>query len=299
MHFVILLLVLSIAGLLRCAWFHQPGRWTERWPRTLFFFLLPPLLVLAAAIAIACMGPNGQMIGLKTDGLSYYLVVGWLSLAAIACGRLTIQGWQSLRKIRTDPQLTPPTPLAKGRERRGDLFAKGGEDIRILEIPQLFCAQIGFWQPELVISRGLLQTLSLEHLEAVFAHEQAHYHYRDTFWFFWLGCLRRTTSWLPNTEALWQELLSLRELRADRWASDRVDALLVAEALLAVVCDASGISDTDNFCAAFSHPSSTNRLQERIDALLETTEVAPSSSWWTWGWGVLVFLPLFAVPFHH
>jgi Zn-dependent protease with chaperone function len=49
------------------------------------------------------------------------------------------------------------------------------------------------------------------------AHEQAHAHYRDTFWFFWLNVL---TSWLPHTEALWQEILFLREIRADEKAKE-------------------------------------------------------------------------------
>ncbi len=42
--------------------------------------------------------------------------------------------------------------------------------------------------------------------------------HRDTFWFFWLGWLGRIVPFLPNTEILWQELLTLREIRAAPWA---------------------------------------------------------------------------------
>jgi Zn-dependent protease with chaperone function len=93
-----------------------------------------------------------------------------------------------------------------------------GEHSRVLDNPIPFSALIGFWQPELIVSQGLLNTLDQDHLEAVFKHEQGHYYYRDTFWFFWLGWVRSISAWLPNTEALWQELLLLREMRADRWA---------------------------------------------------------------------------------
>jgi Zn-dependent protease with chaperone function len=141
-----------------------------------------------------------------------------------------------------------------------------------------------------------LQTLKPEHLEAVLTHEQAHHYYRDTFWFFWLGWLRRITSWLPNTESLWQELLILRELRADRWAAGRVDALLLAESLLMVV--STPMMGAENFCAAFSRAAPYNRLQERIEALLEQPESPTQSNLWTWCWVLLALLPLIAVPFH-
>jgi Zn-dependent protease with chaperone function len=56
-----------------------------------------------------------------------------------------------------------------------------------METPALFSAIIGFWHPEFVVSTGLLKTLDQVHIEAVIAHEKAHYYYRDTFGFFWAG----------------------------------------------------------------------------------------------------------------
>ncbi|MDY7014824.1 MAG: M48 family metalloprotease [Cyanobacteriota bacterium] len=290
MHWFMMVLAVGLAWRLRLAWVPSRENWTKRWHGTLFSFLFPPLLITMTAIAIVIMGPNGRMIGLKTEALSYCIILAWLSFAIGSGGQLAFQGWQTARKIRALPQLASPV---------ADLYVPTSQPLRLLDIPQLFCARIGFWQPEFVVSRGLLQALSPQHLEAVLAHERAHGCYRDTFWFFWLGWLRRITAWLPHSEALWQELLTLRELRADRWASDRVDALLVAEALLIVVRSANELPDPDHFCAAFSRPAPPNRLQERIDALLETTEAVPPSPWWAWSWGVLLILPLLAVPFHH
>jgi Zn-dependent protease with chaperone function len=219
------------------------------------------------------------MIGLHTDWYSYSLVLGCVALALLVGLKLAIQGYQSLRNIRTTPQI--------------DLE---GISARLLNSPTLFSAQIGFWQPELVVSRGLLETLTPEHLQAVLVHEQAHQYYRDTFWFFWMGWLRRITGWLPNTEALWQELLILRELRADRWAAQRVDNLLLAESLLTVV--STPMMASENFMAAFSRAVPPHRLQERIEALLGEPEVSTSVNWWAWSWAFVPLLPLIAVPFH-
>jgi Zn-dependent protease with chaperone function len=279
MHLVMILSALSLAGLLRLSWSEPTGNWTQRWRRALLLFLLPPLLLLMTAVAVLCMGPQGQMIGLHTDWFSYGLVLGCVGLA-ILCGlTLACEGWQSLQQVR--------------RYRQIDL---NGKPTRLLNSSILFSAQIGFWQPELVVSQGLLQMLKPEHLEAVLTHEQAHYYYRDTFCFFWLGWLRQITVWLPNTESLWQELLVLRELRADGWAAERVDALLLAESLLMVVNNQ--MKASESFCAAFSCAVTRNRLQERIDALLGEPESLSKSSWWTWSWVLLALLPMVAVPFH-
>lgn len=279
MHLFMILTALSLAWLLRCHWTKSTGNWASRWQQTLLCFLLAPLLLLMTAIAVLLMGPQGQMVGLHTDWSSYCLVVGTLGLA-IGCGlKLAVEGWQSLQTIRTYPQIH-----------------LDGKPARLLDSPTPYSAQIGFWQPELVVSQGLLEALDSEYLQAVLIHEQAHHYYRDTFWFFWLGWLRRLTAWLPNTEALWQELLILRELRADRWAAERVDALLLAESLLMVVSAPMMVSES--FSAAFSRATPPNRLQERIEALLDEPETPISSSWWTLSWVLFALLPLVAVPFH-
>ena len=283
MHLVMILTALTLAWLLRLCGSEATGNWTQRWQRALFLFLFPPLLLLMTALAVLCMGPQGQMIGMHTDWFSYLLVLGCVGLAVIFCLKLASEGWQSLRQIRTYPQI-----YLEGRP------------THLLDSPILFSAEIGFWQSELVVSQGLLQALKPEHLEAVLTHEQAHHYYRDTFWFFWLGWLRRITCWLPNTESLWEELLVLREIRADRWAAMRVDALLLAESLLMVV--STPMIGSESFCAAFSRAVPHNRLQERIEALLGESELESEpfnqSNSWTWYWVVLTLLPLIAVPFH-
>jgi Zn-dependent protease with chaperone function len=288
MHLIVLFAIFGIAWGLRYTWAENAHlTWIGRWHHTLSKFLLPPLLLFTTSIAIIWMGPHGRMVWVGNDWLSYNLAIGCLGFAGLYLLKLTLTGWRMLRQVRT----YPATQL-------------GGKKVRILNLSTSYIAQIGFWQPELVITQGLLGNLGTEHLAAVLAHEQAHYRYRDTWCFFWLGWIRQITIWLPQTEAMWQELLVLRELRADRWASKQTDPLLVAEALLLVVQNTSIF--TESFCTGFSQIAPPDRLTQRIDALLEISELTNistqrlrrSTDFWAWGWLLVGFLPLLAVPFH-
>ena len=172
--------------------------WSQRWYRTLFYFCFPGLLLLTTAITVLYMGCHGQMLGVKA-GMTGCIISGSLLVFTLTClFKLFYQGDRTVRNLKHYPRQTV-----------------GDSTVRILDIDLPYSAQIGFWQSELVMSQGLLAALDKDHLAAVIAHEQAHVKYRDTFWFFWLGWIRAFSFWLPYTEELWQELLLLRELRAD------------------------------------------------------------------------------------
>lgn len=288
MHLVVLFAIFGLAWGLRYTWAETTNTtWIERWNLTLSKFLLPPLLLFTTSIAIIWMGPHGRMVWVGNDWLSYNLAIGCLGVAGLYLLKLTCSGWQVLQHVRT----YPTTKL-------------GEKKVRIINLSTPYIAQIGFWQPELILTQGLLDNLDTGHLAAVLAHEQAHYRYRDTWHFFWLGWVRQITVWLPQTEAMWQELLVLRELRADRWASKQTDPLLVAEALLLVVQNT--LIFTESFCTGFSQIAPADRLTQRIDALLEISEFTNVSTqrlrkptdFWVWGWLVLGFVPLLTVLFH-
>jgi hypothetical protein len=279
MHVVMWLTAFTFAFLAR--WGNQATgqAWNQRWHKTLTAFALPPLVLLMTAIAIVLMGPQGQMGHWHEGWVSYGCAIGGLAGASGLGFVLALQAQRTLAQVRRCPT----------REIQG-------HPTRLLENPLPFVAQIGFWAPELVVSQGLLTTLDAEHLEAVFVHEQAHRHYRDTFWFFWLGWLRRLTAWLPQTEALWQELLLLREIRADLWAAQAVDQLLLAEALLTVASAPS--QPWDSLGVGLENAAIRDRLTERIDALLGPPQPLNPISPWVWSWLLLTLLPLLALPFH-
>ncbi|WP_448573243.1 M56 family metallopeptidase [Trichothermofontia sp.] len=299
MHLALILIALTIAVLVRmgasvvarswCIPWQTP--WQTRWLVTGSGLLLPPLLLLTTAIAIVGMGSSGTMFGTTVSGGGYVLSVGFLIGAMGWLGYRACQTWRSQRQLRQYVDIA--LPIAAPPDTAPQMQAK------LLPVPQHFAGQIGFWQSQLVVSQGLLTDLGPDHLAAVIAHEQAHRHYRDTFWFFWFGWLRSLTAWLPHSDRLWQEWLLLRELRADRWAAQRVDPLALAEALLQVV--RSPIVPPPTGATAFHDEVMVSRFEERINALLSPPpldQASPTYATVILGVG-LILLPILLIPLHH
>ncbi|MEN9203482.1 MAG: M56 family metallopeptidase [Thermostichus sp. DG_1_6_bins_120] len=286
-HLGILLLGFGLSWLWRAqVRIDARGTWSERWQWAWIHFLVPPLFLGMTALALAWMGPKGQMAG--TGGWFCYGCA--LALLVLAVGVALQWAWEYGRSCRRTRQQA----LAQVEVQ--------GSPAYVLDLEAPFAAQVGVWDPQLVVSRGLLQQLDQDHLQAVLAHEEAHCYYRDTLWMFGVGWLRRLTGWLPQTEALWQELLILRELRADRWAAQRVDPLLLGEALLQVVGYGVVPPSTVRWVgfALEMQPDIGQRLQERIEALLQEplAEPLPAFSMGGWAWLSLALLPLLVIPFH-
>lgn len=254
--------------------------WSQRWQLTVLVFLWPPLLLLTTAIAVLWMGPQGQMVWGWEGWWSYSLAAVFVGIAAVLNLKLLLQGWASLQRIHAYPQQSVQGYWAYH-----------------LDHALPYAAQVGFWQSELVITDGLIQTLSAEQLAAVLVHEQAHQQYRDTFWFFWWGWLRQLTIWMPYSSELWQELLLLRELRADQWAAQQVDPIVLAESLLLMV-NPYPADFAESICAAM-HTATRHRLSERIDALLSPPQTLSPSHSWTWSGLLLTAIPLMTIPFHY
>lgn len=255
------------------------GTWADRWSRALGAFLVPSILLLGMSITVLLMGHHGMMLWHPVGWLGCHIVIAFLVIASAFLAYFLWQQWRSLRQIEALQSMVIANRTA-----------------RVLETSALFAAQMGVWKPQLVVSQGLLDSLEAEQLEAVLSHEDAHVYYQDTLTFFWLNWVRRLTFWMPNTDALWQELLLLRELRADAWAAQRVDALTLAEALLFVAGSASRV--TQHPCTAFYETTSTSRLEERIDFLLTQPELN-SNPYQHWGWLILIALPLLLLPLHN
>ncbi|MEO1445104.1 MAG: M56 family metallopeptidase [Cyanobacteria bacterium J06635_11] len=302
--------VVPNAGHDRCSLFSSVqagpiGRsWTVRWNSALSAFVVPPLLLFTTAVAIVSMGARSCHVweGWLSYQIAWLFLIGAAGVwASLMCKVLTMR-----RELRRHPQRVISSGSVTGMS-GAVMEAPIG---KVLPGTGIFSAQIGLWSSDLVVSEGLLARLDPEHLAAVLAHESGHDHYRDTFWFFWLGGLRRLTSWLPNSEALWQELLLLREIRADRWAVQWVDPLVLAESLVSVVSEP--LMPVESVCAGFSCAAPCSRLSERVDALLAHEDVSrasaelsvslpfaanmPSKSWMELA---LAMTPLLTIPLHH
>jgi Zn-dependent protease with chaperone function len=279
MHLVMILVVLAIALGIRTNFTSSKTNWQERWQAALFRFLFPILLLLTTAIALVFMGSQGTMMGLRSGWLSYGIGLGFWVYSIGVFATLCWQGFQTVFQISTLPQ--------QQLDR---------QNIRLWQSDRIFAAQIGFWHPQLVVSSGLIQQFDRLHLEAVLKHEQAHLIYRDTFWFFCLGCLKQIAWWLPQTATLWQELLLLREVRADRWAAKSINSLVLAESLLWSVSSMSGFSPP--ISAALGQYG--DRLEERIEALLAEpiSDDELELPKFRWAWLTLAGLPLISILLH-
>jgi Zn-dependent protease with chaperone function len=280
MHGLFFILAITSAIGLRLLWQSRShDSWNQRWIAAMFTFSLPPTLLITSAIALLWMGPYGMGISRWEGWGTYGSAIGFLLLMVAIAVHQSYQAIQELAELRTYPTQKLTETI-----------------VRILPIDLPFIAQVGFWNPEIVLSEGILQALSPEQLQAVLAHEKAHAIYHDTFWFFGFGVVRRLTFWLPHTDGLWQELLLLRELRADRMAAQTSDPLVLAEALVTLVRSPMVQSDW----SATLHPQLLDdRFSERIDAILAAEPLVPIPGWLM---GAIVFagiLPLMMVPFHH
>ena len=154
-----------------------------------------------------------------------------------------------------------------------------------LQLPYCFCASF----------------VNLNHLKAVIAHEEAHKNYHDTFYFFWLGWLKTISSWLPNTNMIWEELLLLREIRADKEAIKNIDPLVLAESLIIVARKMNLVAknNSTSFVEVCFHDMNTNsRLEKRIKALFEMSEDLENDNSHI-NYLLLVLLPLLSIPFHN
>ena len=278
-----ILLVLTLACGIRLLYpFTLMGM--SRWQISLITFIVPPLLLIVTTISIVSMGYDGKMLGLPSSRFSYSTSIIFLGIALVKFIKTTLQGCDSVKVIKNYPKQVINNYL-----------------VRIVEIDLPYSAQIGFWNPELIISSGLLKSLDLNHLKAVIAHEEAHKNYHDTFYFFWLGWLKTISSWLPNTNMIWEELLLLREIRADKEAIKNIDPLVLAESLIIVARKMNLVAknNSTSFVEVCFHDMNTNsRLEKRIKALFEMSENLENNNSHI-NYLLLVLLPLLSIPFHN
>ncbi len=153
-HFVMIFGSLCLAWGLRYGWQNGdnvalPRDWQMRWQKALVCFALPPLLVIMTAIAVLCMGSEGQMIGLQAGRLSYAIALIFLIYSIFRVGQLALNGWQSLQKLQALVVDSLDVNPVK-------------QSMRLLNMPMLFAAQIGFWRSHLYVSQGLLDSLDAD-----------------------------------------------------------------------------------------------------------------------------------------
>ena len=278
MHLFLLIIVLSITYGIRLISKLAKIEEKKQWGLSLFFFAFPPLILLTTCLTIILMGYQGEMWGIKASKLSYYVSLSYLCIAFI----ILLNNFFKLHQSR---QLIKQYPSQK----------IDNKSIKILDSSFPYAAQIGFWRSQLVVSKGLIELLSDQHLKAVIAHESAHETYKDPFFFFWLFYLKKMAFWMPNNENLWQNLLLLRELRADQTAAREIDFLLIAESLITVTLATH--KEKQSLKVALQCPFYDNCLEARINNLIEENNQL-KFTWWQIIWLIFIFIPYSFLPFH-
>jgi Zn-dependent protease with chaperone function len=262
MHGSLLLLTGLIAVVWRWRWRSTAGPWAARWQSALVAFCLPPLMILLAASAVLSMGHHGTMMGWSVSPLGCWVSLGALGFASGVVAHTLMR--MAATQLRLRQYRTVPLPT--------------GGHARCLEIDLPVAAQVGLWHSSLLVSRGWLEHLTLAEQQAMVAHEQAHADYRDPLQFLGLGMIWRFSSWMPNTQTLWEELLLLREIRADQRAARTSDPLLLAELLVKLsrqmTLATQGYASDIEPCVGFNESLSLSRLEQRVNALLEPDSAA-------------------------
>jgi Zn-dependent protease with chaperone function len=298
MHLVLLAGVVAIAILIRWGALVERPAFPEiqRWQGTIAALTLPGILCLSSAMAILIMGHHGRMWGFPVNGLACLLAKAGLVWALLQAALLGIEYWRLGCWLQTLPI------LAHGNLPR-DVFPKN-TIVHYLEVPHIVAGQTGLFQSRIVVSQGLLE-LPSDQVQAVLAHEQAHFHYRDNLWALGINWLRGIGAWLPGSDRLWQDWLLLRECRADAHAAQSIDPLILAETLVLAVQSSLSEQNSDQTSfnlACIGLQSASDRLTYRVESLLRVETVAEkdlSFSLITIGSLLLGLLPLASIAFHH
>ncbi|NJK33492.1 MAG: M56 family metallopeptidase [Oscillatoriales cyanobacterium SM2_2_1] len=263
--------------------------------RVLGLLIFPAVWLTCTAIAIVGMGPHGHLMGIHCaagwlGSFSGWWAWGWLLWAGLQGLRILLRAGQARELWQ---RMTTPAVVQ-------------GYSVWLWEESMPWAAQVGLWRSRIVISRGMVDLLSPEHLKAVLAHEAGHGQFRDPMWFQVWEWLMRCAPGFPHGESLWQEMLFQQEVRADRFAQAQTSGLLLAEALVLVqqhlhamaspVLTRRIADQKSGVCAAVG-----DRLEERIKAMLRSPDEIQDACRWPYLEpleSMLAALPLAWIPLH-
>ena len=135
-----------------------------------------PLAAIAAIIpgaVFATLATIG-LLGASSSGCLNFvwgrLLVGVIvTLAFLAIGRATLKAYRNAVQVRRliDVSRSPDSAIET-------IACRCGVKVRVLSYQEPFCALAGIWNPVVLISRGTLERLDDEELEAALRHERAH-----------------------------------------------------------------------------------------------------------------------------
>ena len=141
LHMIGLALAIAIGIRLLARLEMKAVSWQTRWQTALTAFVVPPLFLMATAVAIVAMGTSGSP--LWEGWLSFAIAAGFVAVAAVLWTELV---WLAVKTQRQMKRYPRKSICSAAR----DLGVKG----RVVDTSAVFSAQIGLWASELVVSRG-------------------------------------------------------------------------------------------------------------------------------------------------
>lgn len=140
--------------------------------------------------------------------------IGWLSAAAamMLIGTMVV-GYRRVRAVEARLRVEPSV---------GEHLALPRYDLVVLALDQPMAYAIGGYHPQIVISRGLLNRLSVSELVSVVEHEAAHISLRHRLHLTLIGMIEPAASWFVPVRRLVEAFRFALEHAADSRTTDRL-----------------------------------------------------------------------------
>ncbi|WP_078412007.1 M56 family metallopeptidase [Priestia abyssalis] len=145
------------------------------------------------------------------DALVFYTVL--LSVWKIGKQLFTARNTYKKFLLYEDAQLT--------RE-LNDMYSKGKRDFTVISCPAPIAVTMGFLNPKIILSTGLLNLLDENELEAVVYHELHHKIHRDPLKIFLLSLFASIMWYIPILKWFHKKYKIVREVLADHYAIDKL-----------------------------------------------------------------------------
>ena len=100
-------------------------------------------------------------------------------------------------------------------------YGEGKEDFIVISHPAPMAITMGFMQPKIVISTGLINLLTNDELKAVIAHEMYHKENRDPLKDIFISLCASTIGYIPILKWFNQQYRIIQELLADEFAIEK------------------------------------------------------------------------------
>ncbi|MGG2196860.1 M56 family metallopeptidase [Paenibacillus validus] len=99
-----------------------------------------------------------------------------------------------------------------------DKYKKWGTEFIVVNDEKFIALTIGFFQPRIIVSTGVLSMFSNHEVEAILLHEWYHCRNRDPLKMFLLALILDGLGYIPTMKAMVRDFKTWKELLADRFA---------------------------------------------------------------------------------